>query len=291
MSRTQLIAIAVMGCLSLAAVGQAAETIHFREGGGSGYTDVTFDDTWVRYSPADDNTHGNDSYHGIHAADAADASLIAIKDLFTELPLTSGGCDIQINSATLHLFRYQGSSSTTVSLYRVTTNWLPDPAGSNENDVSGEHAEKSQSTDWASGDFSASDYDTSVVCTGAWGDGYNEELTYDVADIIADIYDNETNYGMALLADGTIYGRASEHATHPPSLEITYEYVSSGYRHSRRHFVIDHTDHAGGQPGDHGHLHGQEVDTGGQQWDRRRELRGRYCGSYLGRYSTFRSGV
>ena len=215
-------------CALLASFALAEETIHFREGGGSGYTDVSFDDTWI--DPNDNNTHGNDGYNGIKASTSC-ASLIAVKDLFTELPLTSGGANIQINSATLHLFRYQGTSSTTMSVYRVTTDWLPDSAGNNENDVSGEHAEKSESTDWASGDFSSSDYDTSEVSTGAWGNNYNEELTYDVTGIVADIYDAETNYGLVLKSSDLIYGRASEYGTagYRPSLEIAYEYVASGY--------------------------------------------------------------
>jgi len=229
MSKNKLIAITAMGCLLLAAAGQAEETIHFREGGGEGYTDVTFDDTWVFYDPADDTTHGNDSYNGIRAGGSRIA-LIAVKSLFTELPATSAGCNIQINSATLHLFRYNtGSSSVTVSIYPITTNWLPDSAGANENDVSGENAEVSESTTWASGDWSSSDYDSSVCNTGNWVDSYNEECELDVTDVIADIYDNDVNYGMVLHADGAIIGRASENSSNKPSLEITYEYISSGY--------------------------------------------------------------
>ena len=101
-------------CALLTSIGLAAEeTIHFREGGGSGYTDVLFDDTRIFYNPADDTTRGNEGYNGIQCS-SSEISFIAVKDMFTELPLTSGGCDIQINSATLHLFRYnQGSSSIT----------------------------------------------------------------------------------------------------------------------------------------------------------------------------------
>jgi hypothetical protein len=93
-----------MGCLLLTAVGQAAEeTIHFREGGGTGYTDVLFDDTYISHNPADWVTSGDATWI---QASGSKVLLLAIKDLFTDVPATSGGCDIQINSATLHLFRH-----------------------------------------------------------------------------------------------------------------------------------------------------------------------------------------
>jgi len=226
MSRKQLITIAVTGCLFLTAAVEAAETIHFREGGGAGYTDVLFDDTWI--DTEDDDTHGNDGYNGIKAGDTPnEIALLAVKDLFTELPLTSGGCDIQINSATLHLFRYQGNSSDVVRIYRMTTDWLPDDAGSNENDVSGEHAEKSSTTTWASGDFSSSDYDSTPCDTSSWVSDYNEECELDITDVIAEIYDVEVNYGICIRsAGGGIQARASEYTqAYRPSLEINYEYV------------------------------------------------------------------
>ena len=69
----------VIVCALLASVALAAETIHFREGGGTGYTDVTFDDTWFRYSPSGEVTHGNDGYDGIQAVPDQDVSLIAVK--------------------------------------------------------------------------------------------------------------------------------------------------------------------------------------------------------------------
>jgi len=202
------------------------ETMHFREGGGTGYTDVTFDDTYLKVNPADDTTRGTLAYNGLQADSSTEVALIAIKDLFTELPKTTGGKTISITQAKLHLFRYQGDGSATVQVYRVTTDWLPDSAGSNETDVSGEHAEVSQSTDWASGDFSSGDYDGSLCCTGSWTNVYDGEAEIDITDVVADIYDNETNYGIVLKATGGILGRASEYATSSkrPSIEITYQY-------------------------------------------------------------------
>ncbi len=96
------------------------------------------------------------------------------------------------------------------------------------NDVSGQNAEVSSPTTWASGDFSSSDYDNSVVSTGSWVDGYEEVATIDVTDVIANIYDNNINYGMAIFADASITGRASEYGTGKPSLEISYHYESIG---------------------------------------------------------------
>jgi len=203
------------------------ETVHFREGGGAGYADVTFDDTYLKVSPADDTTRGTLSYNGIQADSSTEVSLIAVKDMFTELPKTTGGNDINITAAKLHLFRYQGDGSATVQVYRMTTDWLPDSAGANENDVSGQHAEVSESTDWASGDFSSSDYDDTVCNTGSWTNIYDGEAVIDITDVIAEIYDVETNYGICIrTASGGILGRASEYPTagKRPSIEITYQY-------------------------------------------------------------------
>ncbi|GAG41887.1 unnamed protein product, partial [marine sediment metagenome] len=150
---------------------------------------------------------------------------IAIKDMFTHLAATVGEQEIHILSAALHLFRYQGSSTATVYVNRVTTDWLPDAAGTNENDVSGLHSEVNSGTPWAAGSFSTSDYDTTVTGSSPWADGYNEQVVVDVTEVIAAIYASGVNYGVVLTADaGGITGRASEHSTHPPSLEITYTY-------------------------------------------------------------------
>jgi len=204
----------------------AEETMHFREGGGVGYTDATFDDTYLKVSPATDDTYGTLSYNGIQADSSTEVSLIAVKGMFTELPKTTGGKDINIVDAKLHLFRYQGDSSATVQVYRMTTNWLPDSAGANEDDVSGQHAEVSESTSWASGNFSDSDYDDTVCGTGPWTSVYDGESTIDVTEVISDIYENEVNYGICIKATSGILGRASEYptASKRPSIEITYQY-------------------------------------------------------------------
>jgi len=215
-------------CTLLASFSPAADTIHFREGGGGSYTDVDFDDTYVRSGGFSTTTYGNDAH--FKADSSTRIGLIAIKDMFTELPTTSGGCDIQINSATLHIWRYnEGLSSYTVKVYPVTTNWLPDSAGTNENDVCWSYSEKSSSTGWYSGSISSSDYDTSVCETGSFVSNYNEECELEITDVISEIYSDASNYGLAIIPTGAICVRSSEHATYPPSLEITYEYVANGY--------------------------------------------------------------
>ena len=218
-------------CILLTQAAGVADTIHFREGGGTGYTDVLFDDTIVKYDPSDDTLRGTRTYNGIYYASGY-ATLIAVKDLFTELPATSGGCDIEITSATLHIWRYNGgSSSTVVSFYPISTNWLPDDAGSNENDVTGQYSEHSSETDWYSGDFSSSDYDSAVCDTSYWVDNYNEEAELDCTNVITEIYADQVNYGIALFASANLVGRASEYGTlaNRPSLEITYDYPQTSF--------------------------------------------------------------
>ena len=200
-----------------------SQTIHFREGGGVGYTDVTFDDTYTD-SYYENDTRGASSNMSISGS--RKHGLLAINDLFTELPKTTSGKTIVIQSATLHLFRYNsGSSSDTLNIYRCTTNWLLDSAGSNENDCCHAYAEKSESTTWDSGDFSSSDYDSANGVSGYWVDDYNEGCELDVTDVISDVYDEQTNYGIVLKSSATITHRSSENSQSlRPSLEITYYY-------------------------------------------------------------------
>jgi len=217
-------------CALLAGFAQATEeSIHFREGGGSGYTDVEFDDAYLdKYYPS--TIYGASSYLEVWTGAHRLYSVMAIKDLFTELPLTSGGADIEIVSATLNVTRYNsGSSSTEWSVCPMTTNWLPDDAGSNEDDCCWSYLDKSESTQWASGDFSTSDFDTTVCSTGYYVSNWQEVCHMDITDVIEEIYSDEVNYGWVLDADSNINMYSSENGSGPPSLEITYEYVSSGY--------------------------------------------------------------
>ena len=110
--------------------------IKFREGGGTGYVDALFDDTYFEMTLPDNVGRGDEVYLSIvdgpvtgSETDEERATVMAVKGLFTELPLTSGGEDIIINNARLIVYRYQGPQGTPFSIARVTTNWLPDAAG------------------------------------------------------------------------------------------------------------------------------------------------------------------
>ena len=80
-------------------------------------------------------------------------------------------------------------------------------------------------TTWVSGDFSSSDYDSANGVSGYWVDDYNEGCELDVTDVISDVYDEQTNYGIVLKSSATITHRSSENSQSlRPSLEITYYY-------------------------------------------------------------------
>jgi len=211
------------------------DTIHFREGGDAIYTDVDFDDTYIDVNSATDSTYGDLGYNGLQIADQRGAPtkivLTAIKDMFTELPAASGGNAIIIKEAILYLTRYNsGDLGQEISFSRVLTDWLPDEAGTNENDVSGMHAEVSIATDWSTGDFDDADHDgANAVIDTITNDAYEGTNGFDVTSVIQDIYDSGSNYGLAMIAagrgDSAIF-RASEHAVvdSRPSLEILYTY-------------------------------------------------------------------
>ena len=244
MSTTQR-SVALAAVLLLLVAGAQAATIHFREGGGSGYTDVTFDDTEIdNYYPND--LRGGNSNAGItNNAGHRVRVLMAVKDLFTQLPATSGGADLQINSATLHLTRYNtGGNSTVVSIYQVTTDWLPDSAGNNENDVNYNDSEDSSTTRWdGGGAWSSSDYDSAIVDTSNYVDEYDEACQLDITNVITELYDDGVNYGWVIDGDASFKFRVSENSqAKRPSLEIDYTYV-------------------------------QRLHADGQQRDRRRQLR------------------
>ena len=217
--------------------------ISLREGGGGSYTDTLFDDTYLVLDPADTSTHGTESdIEIIDETGNNSVSLICAKDLFTLLPETSGTTSVTINSAYLIVRRYQGPLMTPFDVARLTTNWVPDDAGSNEEDVSGIYSENSSSTTWANflADFSVADYDTSSVMRMYIQNGdYNAEQMYDVTPLVQDIYSNSTNYGLALMAvDGFVSPdpdyqgirfRASEKSEDylRPVIRIDYQYGAS----------------------------------------------------------------
>ena len=203
-------------------------TKHFREGGGTGYDDETFDDCYVA---SGDSNVKNGNYA---AATNTCTGLIAVKDLFTEVPASSGGYGIEVRSAKLHLTNYQSTSGAdTAEVYRCTTNWLTEAAGSSEADTNVYYSDISSETRWASGDFSSSDYDTSVCCTATWPTVWDTSVAIDVTELVEDIYDSEVNYGFVVetLADHWIYWWCSEQAAtyRRPSLELKYHYAIPHY--------------------------------------------------------------
>lgn len=116
-------------------------TTLFREGGGTGYTPATFDDTYLSsWTPT--TTHGNETYtYQRNNGDGSmyGASLLAVKDLFSVLPARDANDRaISINYAKLHLTSVFGmDSSDQITVSRMTNGaWLSNTAGSNENNVS-----------------------------------------------------------------------------------------------------------------------------------------------------------
>ncbi|RPI60189.1 MAG: DNRLRE domain-containing protein, partial [Planctomycetaceae bacterium] len=209
-------------------------TVLFREGGGTGYTDTAFDDTTL--SGTVDTADGSNANLLPRNSTGVNykISLLAVKDLFTLLPQTSGSDVLSISSAKLHLFRYNsGSSSDTIYVDRTTSNWLLDSAGSSEADVTFLHRDKSADLHWAGGsDFSSADYTTTNEVSSAWVDNYNQEKVLDITSLMQDIYSTSTNYGFTIRTDasGGISLRSAENTlSYRPVLEITYDYVPTGY--------------------------------------------------------------
>ena len=78
--------------------------------------------------------------------------LIGVKDLFTELPATSGGFNLVINKAELVFSAWHSTSrnatGSTITAYRVLTDWLLYDAGMNEFNVLADVADLSLGTEW-----------------------------------------------------------------------------------------------------------------------------------------------
>ncbi|RPI60495.1 MAG: hypothetical protein EHM48_07140, partial [Planctomycetaceae bacterium] len=207
-------------------------TTMFREGGGTGYTATTFDDTWL--TGASDTANGSNYLMTLLNGTGGNnkISLLAVKDLFTLLPQTSGGNAINISSASLHLIRYTGTGTDTITINRMTSNWLTGTAGSNEGDTTFLHRDKSADLHWASGDFSSSDYTTTNEVSSTWVSNYREEKVFDITAMVQDIYSSSTNYGFAIRTSNAsvqdqIYSSDNGTVDIRPVLEITYTYDST----------------------------------------------------------------
>lgn len=223
-------AISLMAGVAMLGAGVAAEgaLIQFREDTRSPnehpVTFTTFDDVVVGVNGA--ALANNTGVQGIHRnGSRVTYGLIAIKELFTLLPKTSGDDVINITSATLELTRQNGSDSYVIGVARVTTDWLLGDAGTNEANVDGDKRSISDDLSWASGAFSPDDYTTDGTTTSAW----TSTPTFDITEIIAAMYDTETNYGLVLYpVSGGIELQqyfGSERSSGRPVIAIEYEYV------------------------------------------------------------------
>jgi len=218
--------------------------IKFREGGQSGYVNTPFDDTWIELDPPNDVAHGHEENMEIVDGTYANqethehASLICMKDLFTQLPGSSGGVPIMINSAFLSLYRYNGPKDTPFTIARVLTDWVVDDAGTNEQDCSGWYCENSTYTVWAGFTaFGPLDYDgDGALQAYIQKDTENSEQKYDITPLIRDIYACGYNCGLGLIGapdfvstDPEYEGislRTSEYEQvgARPSFQIDYQY-------------------------------------------------------------------
>lgn len=181
------------------------------------------------------------------------AGLLAIDDLFTLVPGTSGGDNIQINSATLFLAGGgdYSTSGFSLNISRVTTDWLAQAPGVNQNFFAGTKRNgttKSGSTvtDGASwlndgvtaGKFGTADYSTDdAVSAAAFAPAaYGNYVGFDVTEMLKDIYATGNNQGFFIEVANTgstfVVVRSSEDTllvgsgeTFRPALQIDFEYV------------------------------------------------------------------
>lgn len=233
---------------------------------GNPVTHAVFDDTVVTTGSTSASTItpnvGNNGSMAIRTTSTGIVSwgLLAIKDMFTHVPTTSGGGSIQINSATLHLASNGSNqpSGYTINIRRVTTDWLANAAGTNEAKASGNQRNGTNATGaanvsggvgWLSGSgslagqFGGLDYSTTNAVVGApfANSTYGAYIGIDVTGIVSDMYALNSNYGFVISTSQTngnnfVNIRASEgelvtsppepaNATFRPVLEINYTYV------------------------------------------------------------------
>lgn len=243
--KSMVLGIALVVVLGLA-VPAPADTIKFLEGGGTGFTNVPFDDGWIGVTEGEGlnaTAHGTDDYNGLQAFTKASTwqgwhevivqvTLVGVKNLFDCVPLGS-----TVSGASLHLFSYGtdsgGNRNGLVS--RVTSDWMLSAAGASESDVSGLYRQNSTTTQWAGGAGGfiwTLDTDYANQVGGTLSGGYNGESIIDVTSIVQAMYSSGNNQGFAVrvVLDGnepaytvkTWTGRASENGANQPWLEVTY---------------------------------------------------------------------
>jgi hypothetical protein len=212
--------ISVSLCLCMLAGAASAASVVYREGGGTGCIDATFDQTDVVVG---DDTFGRYDYYATGAS-SPEYTLIGLKDLFS-LVAINGPDDVQ--SATLTIYAYQGDNDF-VTVRRATTDWLVRPAGQNCNNVTGLHSDYEGGVAWSAGAFSSADYDATGGVTIQWGPScYNDPYAYDVTAMVRQMYRTGRNCGFVVSApQGTgVYAFSDNQGTVTlrPNLAITYE--------------------------------------------------------------------
>lgn len=243
--------VAAMGLavgIAIASSADAAVTKYLRQGetgggtiafNGNTTTAAAFDDAVITTGTSSSSfttPNGTNSNVSIRTTSFTDQALLAIKDLFALVPASSGGGDIDIISAKLHLFANSaqpGDANATLAVRRVTSDWLLDTAGSNEDDVSGRYRRNSTTTNWAAGagGFGTSDYDAAAASI-TWTNTANAINTIDVTALVEAMYTAGANYGFRISTSsvGLLSFRSSDHfqtasVSYKPVLEITYDYL------------------------------------------------------------------
>ncbi len=220
---------------ALAAVALAAtatgDTIHLREGGGTGFTDATFDDTYLAQYPVTDWDTNFGTTDKVLGRPSYAHGLLAIKDLFTLLPKIKDGKTLKIQSATLHVYSMYSVTGYDMLVYRMLTDWLPNAAGANETHATYNQRDVAAGLSWAAGSFGAADYTAENFASQPWNT-YGKDIPVDVTALLQDIYAAGVNYGFYTVSSSGTYNInfcSSEKTTpnYRPSLEIGYEYVGS----------------------------------------------------------------
>ena len=205
----------------------AADLIHFREGGGAGYDDATFVDTYLASYEDATTVHGHAERLSARTWDtgAHEIALIAVADLFARLPQVSTSDSLQIESAHLHLF----SDNTTgdgshIKVHRITSDWANDV--SDENLTSRAFRDLTTSSRWVRGNFSRSDYAPDPM-HAVWRGAEGVRNVIDVTSLVQSMYANGVNEGLAVVGDSqrvSIASSDNSNVGRRPSLEIRYSY-------------------------------------------------------------------
>ena len=226
-------------------------TIQIRQDPSDQYEYAVFDDVEMSFSQWNHSTDWTGTIMDVAIGDeraSGATGLIGIADLFTILPLTSGGNPILIHDAEMTV-RTDVSSGIngTVEINRVLTDWLVTTAGSNQSNVNSDASDDANGVEWASdpdetasqdwpSSWGSDDYDANGV-SKTWDAGWSITNTFDISQLVKDTFESATNYGFVIrmTAAGDNDGGNGNGITnnvsvmtsesgYPPILEITYSY-------------------------------------------------------------------